>query len=282
MPNRILREGILTSDRMDKLDAPSEVFYRRLMSKVDDFGLHDARPSIIRSFLFPLRSDRVREADITRWIAACEKAGVIALYTREGKPYLQMLDTEWQTRSEPKCPLPPWGKGKPMRATDIKCTQAHPIVPVFVDVVVDVVDTPLPPVGDGGFARFWAAYPATTRKAAKAQCLRKWGDMGCALIADRIVEHLEAMKRNDQWTKDNGQFIPAPIVYLNQARWEAPTSDEESKPWHQTRSGIESKGEKVGLGRWDQSAWERGEREAWPQYQARVFAAANHSPRAAA
>jgi uncharacterized protein YdaU (DUF1376 family) len=54
------------------------------------------------------------------------------------------------------------------------------------------------------------------------------------------------------------------------------------KPWHQTRAGIQAKGTEFGIEPWDQAAWERGEREAWPQYEARVFAAAGHSPRAAA
>lgn len=106
MPVRLLREGILTSDRVEQLDPPAEVFYRRLMSKVDDHGLYDARPSILRASLYPLRIDRVREADCSRWIAACEKAGLIALYQHDGRPYLQMLDTRWTARSEPKFPLP--------------------------------------------------------------------------------------------------------------------------------------------------------------------------------
>jgi hypothetical protein len=28
------------------------------------------------------------------------------------------------------------------------------------------------------------------------------------------------MKTTDQWRKDNGAFIPAPLVYLNQQRWD--------------------------------------------------------------
>lgn len=106
MPNRIIREGILSSERVDRLDSAAEVFYRRLMSKVDDYGLYDARPTILRASLFPLRVDRVREADISRWIAECEKAGLIALYYHDGKPYVQILDTRWPVRSEAKYPLP--------------------------------------------------------------------------------------------------------------------------------------------------------------------------------
>lgn len=107
MPTRLLREGILTSEAVDSLDAPAEVFYRRLMSKVDDHGLFDARPSILRASLFPLRTDRVREADISRWMAACQKAGLIVLYEADGKPYLCLLKTGWDKRSKPKYPLPP-------------------------------------------------------------------------------------------------------------------------------------------------------------------------------
>ena len=89
MPNRIIREGILSSDRVEQLDPAAEVFYRRLMSKVDDHGLYDARLSVLRSSLYPLRVDRVREADCSRWIAACEKAGLIALTKSLGKELAQ-------------------------------------------------------------------------------------------------------------------------------------------------------------------------------------------------
>lgn len=140
MPNRIIREGILSSDRIDQLDAAAEVFYRRLMSKVDDHGLFDARPAMLRASLYPLRVDRVREADIARWIAACEKAGVIALYTSESKPYGQMLDTRWQARSERKFPVPPWGDKAPIASAN-SCAQVQTVAPVFgVGVVVETVD----------------------------------------------------------------------------------------------------------------------------------------------
>jgi hypothetical protein len=153
MPTRLLREGILTSERIEELDPQGEVFYRRLMSKVDDHGLYDARPSILRASLYPLRVDKVRESDIHRWIAACEKARLIALYAHEGrasssrwitaadlasgvkaglavseKPYLKMLDTRWQVRAEAKFPLPP----------DSTCKQLQ--TPVYLDAVEVVVE----------------------------------------------------------------------------------------------------------------------------------------------
>ncbi len=132
MPNRLIREDILTSERIDKLDAFSEVFYRRLMSRVDDHGLYDARPSILRSSLYPLRVDRIREADIARSLTACEGAGVIALYQHDGKPYLRMLDTRWEVRSKPKFPAPP--------ALANNCAQVQTIAGLDGDGDGDVVD----------------------------------------------------------------------------------------------------------------------------------------------
>jgi len=130
MPSRIIREEILTSGRVDQLDPPTEVFYRRLLSKVDDHGLYDGRLAFIRASLYPLRLDRVREADCSRWLAAFEKAGLIALYTHDGQSYLQVMNTRWQARSAPKYPQPPTAVNS--------CKQLQTVARLDVDVVVDV------------------------------------------------------------------------------------------------------------------------------------------------
>lgn len=100
MPSRILREGILTSERVDRLTPQGELFYRRLMSVVDDFGRFDGRPQMLRVSCFPLRVDRVREADISRWLDELQTAGLIALYAVNGKPYLEMHDFRQQVRAK--------------------------------------------------------------------------------------------------------------------------------------------------------------------------------------
>ena len=73
---------------------------------------------------------------------------------------------------------------------------------------------------ESGFDRFWKAYPTSPRKGAKKQCLQKWEKFLCEHCADQIIKHVEWMKTTDQWRKDNGAFIPAPLVYLNQQRWD--------------------------------------------------------------
>ena len=143
MPNRIVRESILTSDKVDSLDAAAEVFYRRLMSKVDDHGLYDARPAVLRASMYPLRLDKVKEADCSRWLAACQKAGLVIVYSSGGKPYLKLLNTQWAARSEPKYPQP--------QTLANNCAQLQTSARLDGDVVVDVVEDVS--VDEGGASR---------------------------------------------------------------------------------------------------------------------------------
>lgn len=134
MPSRLLREGILDSEAVNELSFPAEVFYRRLMSVVDDFGRFDGRPSVLRSRLYPLRVESVREADISRWIAECEKAGLLVLYAVNGagssrwiatcekaglaaskdeRVYVLFHKLGSPRAKESKYPAPPDGKGRP-------------------------------------------------------------------------------------------------------------------------------------------------------------------------
>jgi hypothetical protein len=71
-----------------------------------------------------------------------------------------------------------------------------------------------------GFDRFWAAWPKNPRKGAKQECSKKWKKYYCETHVDQILKHVEWMKTTDQWRKDNGAFIPAPLVYLNGQRWD--------------------------------------------------------------
>jgi uncharacterized phage protein (TIGR02220 family) len=109
VPNRILREGILTSERIAKLAWPAEVFYRRLMSVVDDFGRYHAHPTLLRAACYPLQLEKVSDSDIGKWILATEEAGLVRVYPAEdGKRYLELMDFRQQMRAKAsKYPQPP-------------------------------------------------------------------------------------------------------------------------------------------------------------------------------
>lgn len=101
------------------------------MSIVDDYGRYEANPVLLRSRCYPLQTDHVRVADISRWTAACQKAGLILVYAIDDKQYIELLKFNQQRRTASKYPSP---------ASDINCN--HLLANAHLDVVVfeDVVD----------------------------------------------------------------------------------------------------------------------------------------------
>lgn len=107
MPNRILRDGILTSESVDMLGWAEEVFYRRLYSIADDHGRYYANPKLIRAAAYPLKLDRVSDPDIGKWLTVCVEAGLVRVYpASDGKRYIQILKFNQRIQAKSKFPDP--------------------------------------------------------------------------------------------------------------------------------------------------------------------------------
>ncbi len=84
-----------------------------------------------------------------------------------------------------------------------------------------------------GFASFWSTYP---KKIAKPAAIAKF--KAAKLKAgeiDSILTDIETRKHSDDWTKENGKYIPNPATYLNQRRWE---DGETAHTGHKKVNGI--------------------------------------------
>lgn len=106
MPNRYVREGINSSRAVASLDAATEVFYRRMINVVDDFGRFEVDTMLIRSHAFPVHRN-ISESDISGWLARCEKAELIVIYEAAGRRYLVLTKTERPRAQNSRCPDPP-------------------------------------------------------------------------------------------------------------------------------------------------------------------------------
>lgn len=100
MPNRIIKESICTSDNLNILTPEVEVFFYRLMVNCDDYGIMDARPSILRAKCFALKLDSVTEDAIEGWlkVLASKEVRLIFLYECDGKRYLKF--TNWEIHQQ--------------------------------------------------------------------------------------------------------------------------------------------------------------------------------------
>jgi hypothetical protein len=135
MPNRIIRDGILTSPKVARLGWPEEVLYRRLMSVVDDFGRYFADPGMVRAACYPRQLGKVSDSDVGKWLHACADAGLVRVYpASDGESYLELLNFRQQVRAkESKYPA----HDERLRSRCI-ADAAQPIANARLDVDVDV------------------------------------------------------------------------------------------------------------------------------------------------
>lgn len=79
---------------------------------------------------------------------------------------------------------------------------------------------PNPPKGECGalFDKFWDAYPRKIGKdaARRAFAKRKPDESLLAVMLDAI----DTQRECEQWTREDGRFIPHPATWLNQGRWQ--------------------------------------------------------------
>jgi hypothetical protein len=100
VPNRILREGILTSPRIAKLGWAEEVFYRRLHSVVDDFGRYYGDVGMLRAACYPRQLNKVSDSDVGKWLRSCVDAALVRVYQVGGEEYIALLDFNQQVRAK--------------------------------------------------------------------------------------------------------------------------------------------------------------------------------------
>lgn len=67
------------------------------------------------------------------------------------------------------------------------------------------------------FEEFWNLYP---KKIAKQQCLTAYKRIPKLKQEHlKIIEAVKKFTQSEQWNKSNGQFIPNPLTFIHQSRW---------------------------------------------------------------
>ena len=140
----------------------------------------------------------------------------------------------WRERNKMRSDVMPSNEEKPLQTITNDCN-AHVNVNEDVNEDEDVnvkkekekrKETPTSDdVIDEWFEEFWEAYP-TYRRVDKRKCKDKFK----RIIREskdyykkytEIIDGLKRWKESYDWNKDDGQFVCAPLVWLNNERWEA-------------------------------------------------------------
>jgi hypothetical protein len=68
------------------------------------------------------------------------------------------------------------------------------------------------------FAVFWQAYP---KRVGRAAAERIWMRLKVPEeLFNRMLVAIDRAKFSEQWSMENGRFIPNPATWLNQGRWD--------------------------------------------------------------
>lgn len=129
MPNRIIKESIHASEKINKLTDFQFRLWVSLITYVDDYGRGDARPAIIKGTCFPLR-ERITNKDIDAALKEMAGIGCIILYEVDGRSYLCFPNWEsHQTVRNKKSKYP--APDPSVKQIESKCKQMQANVPVI-------------------------------------------------------------------------------------------------------------------------------------------------------
>jgi len=221
MPNRIIKESICTSDEIDALTAEEEVFFYRLMVNCDDFGLLDARPKILASKCYPLKSIDIKR--IVKMIGALVEVGLVNLYKVDERPYLAIA--KWSEHQQIRAKRPKFPQQKEGAA--IKCNQLLSDAPVIQSNPIQSESNPNPiPQSDDcdGFDEFWFIYE---KKGTKMQAHKSWKRLKPSL--ELQLKIYDSARSYVQATPDK-QYRKNAETWLNNQCW----NDEITKPQPQS------------------------------------------------
>lgn len=100
------------------------------------------------------------------------------------------------------------------------------------------------------FDTFWSCWP---KKVAKAEARKAWKQTEAIRPPlETILKAIKAASLTEQWSRNNGLYIPHAATWLRGERWDdvhevkLPEIVNE-RPWWETASGIEKKGAELGI-----------------------------------
>ncbi|WHP05772.1 Lrp/AsnC family transcriptional regulator [Acinetobacter corruptisaponis] len=101
-----------------------------------------------------------------------------------------------------------------VQTDDLPCSNEGHIQRIHTEITTEKKQ----PVYSEEFDIFWKAYPTTKRKGSKADAFKIFQKYKSH--ADLINKILELFKLDQDWIKQDGDFIPAPSSWLNKKHWE--------------------------------------------------------------
>ena len=215
---RTIKPEFFTSEDIVNLSPLARLLYIAVWCESDKEGRLTWKPMTFKLRYFP--GDN---CDIQALCKELVDGGMVKLYG-EGLAYVPQFSKHQHVNPRESASILPEPKG----ARNVTRGDASARVNSEIDPQVgregkgkegdtrDASHVDLPP----GFASFWKTWPITDRKQARGKCFDAWKKAHGERDAAVILAHVEKLKSTPGWSKNSGEFIPAPLVYLNKRSWE--------------------------------------------------------------
>ena len=233
MPDRVIRDELLTSERYWLVSIQAQQLYIHLLLVADDAARFSGKNFTLRTSCFP---GRPMDAQVMeKMLQELIDVDLIRVYVANGERYVFVPRFRNRKRymASSKYPTPPNEiNDLATEKADLGQPKVSPKSALSQEErgrrgVGEEKDkhtaraSPLPSrgsAGDPGFTMFWSAYP---RKIAKANAMKAWAKIAPSTdMLDEIIAAVKLHSTTRDWTKDDGQFIPHPATWLNARRWE--------------------------------------------------------------
>lgn len=206
---RALKPEFWTNDELAELSMGTRLFYMGLWNFADDNGVFEWKEKKLKVLIFPYDS-----VSVVDFLKSLIKNNFIIQFDHEGKKYGLLKNFSKHQKPDKRY----WKEIVPQNIVTTMCARWVPHTDCDCDCVIDSDCEGDGDKENGPFEKFWNKYP---KKVAKGAVRKSWSKLKAPVAT--LVEILKALEwqiKSEQWTEENGRFIPNPATYLNQRRWE--------------------------------------------------------------
>jgi hypothetical protein len=227
---RNIKPGFFMNDALAEIDPLGRLLFAGLWTIADREGRLEDRPRKIKAELLPYD-----ECDCDALLDDLSKHGFIQRYTHEAHGFIQVCNfgrhqNPHQNEAASVIPEPPKYQAEMgIPTTPVQVPEQHQSN--RADSLNPLTDSPslIPSSatarsahGRGAnypedFEKFWAQYP---NKKAKDRALKAWRSLKpSAELQERMLAAIAQQRMGRDWLKDDGQYIPYPASWINDAGW---------------------------------------------------------------
>jgi len=222
---RNIKPAFFDNDVLGDLEPLTRLLFIGLWCIADREGRLEDRPRKIKKAL--LGYDDVTVEEASGMLQQLADSGFIIRYQANEEDYIQIVNFSKHQNPHMKekaseIPPPPGFEAETSGKHHTSTRQAPCKNGENEDETPDgeapAAEESTPSLQEQRFAEFWTAYPL---KKAKQTAWRAWSKIKpTAELFEKIMAAIDKSKRSEEWTKENGRFIPHPATWLNGGRWD--------------------------------------------------------------